>query len=349
MANSSGRRAKSPGKTNTRNRWLRVIGVAMVLLLIPAILLGLRAWENRADRAELSDIAGEEILPEAEDQTAKYFEGVWYLPKRNLETTLVIGVDNNAERVQARQYGNGQADFVFLLVADKDAKTYTAIHINRDTMTDVLMLTRRGAPVRYLTQQLALSHAYGGEEKRSCENTIRSVTALLYGERIDHYLSLTMESIPIVNDLVGGVPVTVMDDFSGIDDTLRQGETVTLYGDHALAYVQSRMGMADDTNLHRMERQQQYLMSFQDRLRRCVEEDSDFVLKAINTIGDDLFSDCSAQQLSQMANQMESFEMTDYLSLKGETVETDYIEFYPDKTALRELVMQVFYEPAGSR
>ena len=33
--------------------------------------------------------------------------------------------------------------------------------------------------------------------------------------KIDHYISLTMDSVAVMNDLVGGVEVTVLDDFLG--------------------------------------------------------------------------------------------------------------------------------------
>ena len=57
---------------------------------------------------------------------------------------------------------------------------------------------------------------------------------LLGGTEIDHYLAMTMSAIPQINDLVGGVPVTVLDDFSGIDDSLVKGEEITLMGEQAL-------------------------------------------------------------------------------------------------------------------
>mgnify|MGYP000585160404 FL=1 len=68
-----------------------------------------------------------------------------------------------------------------------------------------------------------------------------------------------MDAVPILNDLLGGVEVTVLDDFSGIDDTLIKGETVTLHGDHALTYVRERYGLEDSSNSTRMVRQRQYM------------------------------------------------------------------------------------------
>ena len=47
----------------------------------------------------------------------------------------------------------------------------------------------------------------------SCENTVDAVSNMLYGIRIEGYISLNMDSIKILNHLAGGVPVTIEDDF----------------------------------------------------------------------------------------------------------------------------------------
>ena len=85
----------------------------------------------------------------------------------------------------------------------------------------------------------------------------------------------------LLNDLVGGVTLEVLDDFSGIDDTLVQGETVTLKGQQALTYVRSRGGLEDSTNLHRMERQRQYLSALQGQLSSKAQSDDGFTLEAL--------------------------------------------------------------------
>ena len=106
-------------------------------------------------------------------------------------------------------------------------------------MTQIQILGVTEEPAGSFTGQLALAHTYGSGEEDSCENTVLAVSNLLYGMEIDHYVSLTMDGVALLNDLVGGVPVEVLDDFSGIDDSLVQGETVTLRGRQALTYVRS--------------------------------------------------------------------------------------------------------------
>ena len=165
---------------------------------------------------------------------------------------------------------------VLVIEADMRMPTYTKrLHmLNRDTMTKIQILGVRGDVAGTFTGQLALAHTYGSGERDSCLNTTEAVSNLLYGVGIDHYISITMDGVAILNDLVGGVEVEVMDDFSSIDSTLVQGETVTLMGNHALTYVRTRGGLEDSSNLHRMERQRQYLIALQKKLTEKANSDA---------------------------------------------------------------------------
>ena len=173
-----------------------------------------------------------------------------------------------------------------------------------------------------------------------------AVSNLLYGMEIDHYVSLTMDGVALLNDLVGGVPVEVLDDFSGIDDSLVQGETVTLRGRQALTYVRSRGGLEDSTNLHRMERQRQYLASLQQQLKRAAQADSQFSLDALLQLNEYLVSDCTIDQLSGLGEDLAAYNVGDILTTPGEAkVGEEYMEFTVDEDALQQLVMDIFYEP----
>lgn len=273
-----------------------------------------------------------------------FFEGNWYAPKENLETTLVLGVDKNSDYEYGVSTGYEQADLLLLMVADNDAHTYSAVHINRDTMTDIDILTDNGAMIRTATAQIALAHTYGARSNIQCKNTVRAVSRLMNGVGIDHYLSLTMDSVGILNDAVGGVKVQILDDFSGIDDTLKQGESVTLLGEHALNYVRARRGMSDPTNLNRIERQKQYLTAFQDAYAAKVRSDSSFALTSLLSVSDGLESDCTLEMLSDIINHLFSYESMGYRTIDGESVAGEtFMEYYPDVKALRALVMDIFY------
>jgi len=141
-------------------------------------------------------------------------DGVRYFPKQDMETLLVIGVDREGPAAEQEYYeSNGMADALMVVMFDKTAETIEVVSLNRDTMTDVPVIGIDGKPAGTVNAQLAVSYAYGDGMEESCLNTAKAVSELLYGTEIDHYVSMTMDGIRVLNDAVGGVTVRVTDDF----------------------------------------------------------------------------------------------------------------------------------------
>ena len=321
--------------------------LAVVLVLLAGMLL-LQRWENTQDAPVSS--SGEASSVEAgapvDGREITYYNGTAYAKRENLETVLLLGVDKFEGETPEGYLNNQQADFLLLLVMDKENETCTPIQLNRDTMTQIQILGVTGEPAGTFAGQLALAHTYGSGEEDSCENTVLAVENLLYGVGIDHYVSLTMDGVALLNDLVGGVTVEVLDDFSGIDDSLVQGETVTLQGQQALTYVRSRGGMEDSSNLHRMERQRQYLSALQQQLKQASQQDSGFTLDALLQLNEYMVSDCTVNQLSDLGDSLAAYQVSDILTTPGDAQEgEEFMEFTVDEAALQQLVMDVFYEP----
>ena len=321
--------------------------LAVVLVLLAGMLL-LQRWENNQDAPVSS--SGEASSVEAgapvDGREITYYNGTAYAKREDLETVLLLGVDKFEGETPEGYINNQQADFLLLLVMDKQNETCTPIQLNRDTMTQIQILGVTGEPAGTFTGQLALAHTYGSGEEDSCENTVLAVSNLLYGMEIDHYVSLTMDGVALLNDLVGGVTVEVLDDFSGIDDSLVQGETVTLKGQQALTYVRSRGGMEDSSNLHRMERQRQYLAALQQQLKAAVQQEDGFTLDALLQLNEYMVSDCTVDQLSDLGDSLAAYQVNDILTTPGEAREgEEFMEFTVDESALQQLVMDVFYEP----
>ena len=155
-----------------------------------------------------------------------------------------------------------------------------------------------------------------------------------------------MDSVAILNDKVGGVEVTVLDDFSGIDDTLIKGETVNLFGEHSLNYVRTRAGLEDSSNIRRMERQRQYMEALFSKIQNCVENDDDFIIELSKSMSEYLVSDCSLTQLQKISEKLATYKFDEIYAIDGESVEGDkFMEFYPDENSLNEIVVDLFYKP----
>lgn len=324
-------------KRNDKRKLMRGLAVALlaVFLLTGAFLL-LELWEKR-----------QSIFPEQKTENTVYeYNGVEYLKNEDVESFLILGLDKFEDAINNDSYNNDQrADFLMLLVFDNSEKKFTAVHLNRDTMVNMNVLGVAGQKIGTVNKQLALAHTYGNGRDVSCRNTADAVSELLNGVKVNHYLSITMDAVPILNDLLGGVEVTVLDDFSGIDDTLIKGETVTLHGDHALTYVRERYGLEDSSNSTRMVRQRQYMTAVYDKAMLKIENDDNFVIEASSKLADYIVSDRSVNQLQEIAKKLSQYKFTEIETLEGESVVKDgLMEFRPDADSIDKIVFELFYK-----
>lgn len=324
-------------KRNDKRKLMRGLAVALlaVFLLTGAFLL-LELWEKR-----------QSIFPEQKTENTVYeYNGVEYVKNEDVESFLILGLDKFEDAINNDSYNNDQrADFLMLLVFDNSEKKFTAVHLNRDTMVNMNVLGVAGQKIGTVNKQLALAHTYGNGRDVSCRNTADAVSELLNGVKVNHYLSITMDAVPILNDLLGGVEVTVLDDFSGIDDTLIKGETVTLHGDHALTYVRERYGLEDSSNSTRMVRQRQYMTAVYDKAMLEIENDDNFVIEASSKLADYIVSDRSVNQLQEIAKKLSQYKFTEIETLDGESVVKDgLMEFRPDADSIDKIVFELFYK-----
>ena len=273
------------------------------------------------------------------------YNGQEYVLNEDLETVLVIGLDK-FEEDEADSYNNDkQADFLILFVIDNNNKTYKAVHLNRDAMVEMNVLGVAGDKIGTETKQLALSHTYGNGKEVSCRNTANAVSGMLLGAEIDHYVSFTMDSVGVYNDLLGGVSVEILDDFSSIDANMVKGQNVVLNGEQALKYVRSRHGLDDPTNNNRMKRQKQYLEAMYMKTRQKISEDNTFVSKTGLEMSKFVISDCSINKLEGYMEKLTNYELVSVLDIEGKTdISNQFVEFYPNESSVKEIVIDCFYK-----
>lgn len=331
-----------------RKAILAAAGLLMVLTLLLAGALLLFLWE------EGSFLPKESTAPTSapeEDGELIFYDGAWYAPRKDLETVLVMGLDRSEREGIGTTGDYAQSDLLLLLEIDRAAGVCRAIHLNRDTMAEIQDFDRYGRPDGTYTAQLTLAYAhaqaYTKNDTTACQTAVKAVSGLLYGVKIDHYVTLTMDGLMELNDLAGGVEVEIKDDFSAVDPTLVQGKTVTLWGEHALNYVRARWYVGDNTNLERMERQREYLLALQEKLSGLAEADGEFTLSALTRVNEHMGSDCTIQQLAQLAEDIRAFPMERISTPEGEAVQgAEFMEFHVDEEALQRLVIEDFYQLA---
>lgn len=271
--------------------------------------------------------------------------GIDYFPRQDITVVLVIGVDQYGAVAPSGSYNNkGAADMVALMIFDEQNKSYSVMGINRDTMVDMPVLGIGGKVAGTQNAQLALSHTQGTGMEDSCENVRKTVSDLLYGLNIDYYISMNMDAISALNDAVGGVTVTVTEDFSHVDPTITMGE-ITLRGQQAINYVRTRKEVGDQLNISRMKRQEDYIKGFLQALR-AKADDATFALSTYDQISPYIVTDMSTTIFSNMLQRYTEYEFGRSISLQGTNIMTEkYYEFHLDDEKLDELILELFYAP----
>lgn len=292
----------------------------------------------------LSDSTAEGNPENVNDSGSIFYDGIWYAPKDSLETILLMGIDMADE-------GLGQADFLGLLLLDEETEQFLLLHLNRNTIADIFQTDLYGRDAGSFRGQLALAHAYGRDSGDGCRQTVKSVEALLYGITVDHYISLTMDGMSILNDRVGGVTLNLLDDFTHLDPAYTEGSVVTLKGAHALAYVRERGALEDSSDLRRMERQCQYMDALAEAFGKTEDVNSeDFFIDTFLEVNAYMVSDCTADQLGDLTETLHRYEYAGIYMLEGESVKGHtYMEFHLDESSVRQTILKLFYTPVTEK
>ena len=270
-----------------------------------------------------------------------------YVKKGNLETYLIAGIDAPGKVEKVTEYdGTGQCDVLAVIVRDRSTDQCKLLSIDRNTITAVKSLDNDGTYLDTTDIQISLAHAMGFDQQVRAENTVDAVSHLLGDQTIDGYAMVNMGAIQVVNDMVGGVTVTIEDDFSDIDPSMKKGETVTLMGEQAEKYVRSRKEVADGSNQNRMSRQSNYEEAFKPAFRSKCAENSKFPLEVYHAMEDYMTTNISAKKFCRLAILMSDENQDEKVAISGTygLDEDDWQTFTPDEDSLQEAILELFYQ-----
>lgn len=270
-----------------------------------------------------------------------------YVKKGNLETYLIAGIDAPGKVEKVTEYdGTGQCDVLAVIVRDRSTDQCKLLSIDRNTITAVKSLDNDGTYLDTTDIQISLAHAMGFDQQVRAENTVDAVSHLLGDQTIDGYAMVNMGAIQVVNDMVGGVTVTIEDDFSDIDPSMKKGETVTLMGEQAEKYVRSRKEVADGSNQNRMSRQSTYEEAFKPAFRNKCAENSKFPLEVYHAMEDYMTTNISAKKFCRLAILMSDENQDEKVAISGTYGfdEDEWQTFTPDEDSLQEAILELFYQ-----
>ena len=344
---------------------LYFISGAMAVILVLIIVVGVK---TKAENAGMQDVAGNVPQVEAPDAPAAdanasqdqekwqegtiTYEGKQYQYNHNIRTYLMMGIDTDEKVAKAKNYNSGgQSDAMFLLVVDAASQTLKVVSINRNTITEIALCDEKGYDLGSVNSQICLQHAFGDGKRLSCTRSVDAVSKLFGNIPISGYLAMNMGAIPQMNDAIGGVDLTVLQNISdkkrGVK--LKRGKDVTLSGEEAYCYLRSRDLDEYDSATDRLRRQEQYIVAYFDKLHTIAAGDSSRVVDVYDSISDYLVTSVDFTNLiTELMNY--AFSENQMYTVPGDTVIGDegYEEYHVDEDAMQKLLIQVFYTPVES-
>lgn len=320
------------------------IKAAAVVIASVIVLAGVAFGLDRWQKGQALPVSNDAVSA-ADEQANITYMGVVYTPRPQLETYLLMGIDVEGPAKGNKSYsGGGQADVQLVIVVDNANQTWQTLQLNRDSMVEVQVLGLMGDVIQTQVAQIATAHAYGDGTERSCRNAVTAVSHMLGDQTIDGYMALNMDAVAILNDMVGGVPITITSDLTEVDPSLVEGETVTLQGEQALTFVRSRKDVDDETNLARMERQRQYLTALE---RQLSQQDEEFILRAYDAVFDYMVTDMGSATVVDLGEKMQIYEEQPLLTIAGQpgTDAEGSATYTLDTDSLQQTILTLFYQP----
>ncbi len=233
---------------------LRVLGIALAVLVVSGVSIASVALHNFDSNIKVVHLVGEKT--DGPPPSLGSYEGGFNI--------LIVGSDTRAGQGGVGGTSKDDAstlnDVTMLVHVSQDQTNAVAVSIPRDMVVPIPGCPREDGKGNYSAMSampINNTLAYGG---LPC--TVLTVEALT-GLKIPFAALITFQGVIQMSDAVGGVPVCVNgplhDKYTGI--SLPAAGTYTLAGADALAFLRSRHGVGDGSDLGRISSQQVYLSS----------------------------------------------------------------------------------------
>lgn len=326
-------------KKKSRNT-VKIAALVIVVCVVIAAMLGIQKWRDSQEEKKEEQSSSIDV----EDKLATIqVNGVTYKQKGDIRCYVLMGIDH-ADQQDVMERGNfGQNDLLLAIVVNDTDKTYQILQMNRDSMVDVIQIDQQGNEVGSIYEQICLAHSFGDGKQISDENVVNTLSKVLWNQPFEGYLALNMDAVNILADDVGGVPVQVNDDFSEIDPSLVQGTTVTLTSANALTFVRSRYNVADETNMNRQARQQEFMTSF---INKASSLSDDQLENMYQTIQDYRESDMSNSGVVNLMVKLKKYKELPMKTIDGTNSinpDNNTNEYKMDNASLQSVILELFY------
>lgn len=310
------------------------IGVAVLLIA------GYWLW-TLLDKKEIKETS----IPAQDLSNTVLYQGKEYEYNSDLKNILFVGIDQTDMLTEQETPGTaGQADCILLVSMDRTSETAKVVQISRDTMTDVDLYDVSGNYSKTIRKQIATQYAYANGGKSSSWAMKKAVSRLFYDLPIDGTIAMNIEGIRAITDSVGGVTLTIPEDYTVIDPAFTAGTTVTLNGEQAEKYIRYRNTDETGSNNDRMKRQTQFVPELLKAVKATAGEDGNYYETFSGILDPYMILDMSAKDVDELAEYGLASE--DIYTVPGEVqAGAEHDEFIINEEELYEMVINMFYRP----
>ncbi|MGM9942104.1 MAG: LCP family protein [Bulleidia sp.] len=277
---------------------------------------------------------------QAEDDYHTYVvDGQEYTYNSHLMNFLITGVDNYDTEEK------GQADFILLLSFDRENHNYRVLQLDRNSMVDIKMFDLEGNFLGWDKNYLCLAYRNGTGEKQSTLYMKDAVSRLLHNIPINYYLTMSLSDLPSIQNVVGDMDVTVVDDLLvNVDPSWTMGTTITITADNVERYIRYRDITVDGSNEMRMARHREYLTTYLNKLKGLASGDFNSVLTRVSSIAESMYSNIQVSEISDILDMVMNYEFDDIHTLQGEVVQGEVRdEFEIDYDVLPQEIVDLYY------
>ena len=271
-----------------------------------------------------------------------------YRRKHDIDTYVLIGIDN----------AGGQADAIFLAVADNRARDLYLIPVNRNMMAEIDCYTFNGEYLGKQTAQMCLSHSMVYTYADANLATQNALSKLLYNVPIDYYVALEMDGISALGGAIGDVNIVLNETLESVDFVA--GESVTVHTDNIEQYLRARDLTQLGGSHKRLERQTSYILACYDKLHSSkglldivfhssdgwslgtIRDKYNAVKPYITTNVPDIVN-AGAKYLTYTLKDSHVYFAPHTTIYNPETL---YEECYLMEAEMKEILLKVFYRPA---
>lgn len=279
------------------------------------------------------------------------YNGTTYVYNSNMTSILCMGVDKYELGLDEDVVGTGgQADALYMVAIDTNTGKTDIIAISRDIYSDIGVYSAAGQYIGTENAQLCLAYAYGDGMEKSCENTVDAVSRLFYNLPISSYFSIELSAIGELNDAVGGVTVTMVDNYLYHAHGMpKAGETARLVGEQARWFLQYREVSQLESSVDRMNRQITYLKGFGKNAVEMTKQDFTTPITLYNIVKDYSVTNLTTAKISALGYTVATSGIElEFSKVPGEvTSNGTYAEYIVDEQGLLELILDVYYTPVN--